>query len=728
MAAVACESSIERVVVYARGARITRQVRLPQALPTNEAELLIEGLTPQLEHSSLRALVEGDRPVVSTKALLTTPPALQEEGDLKRKLKENQRALDRVRSRLRARTDRGAELERASLNLALTKPKNRSAPDARVQDALAAVSMLSALQLEHDEAAMALALEEIELVEARQALELAAAQADRAALSSGVKPAMKAQILIGPGEALSSLSLEYTVPQARWWPAYVARLSEQGKQARLELDAFVAQDTGEDWADVDVALSTADRVLDLTLPKLDALRLGKPRPPKRSGYRPPPEGTEALFSGYDEALAAHRAQKSGIKLPESHADILEALHEDRSTMTTRDAPARAPLGGEGALTVEEDGVFKNASAPPMPQGPAPEITEFASVMPASMSMDMAMPAEAKSGSMLLGAVGAVAGGAMAGAAAVGDLLRSEAPSGSIQSSKKMAKSRSGRASDRIASVSGYAEPEADWLEFDRLQLSAGKNARGKLTLSSASVRAASAAIDTIALEGPLAALEDPLRTRGRFDHQYLAEGTVQVPSSGRPHRISLVAAEGKAAPRFVVVPSQSDAVYRESLLTNPFDGPLLAGPVDVFLDGALITSTRLDGTDRGAELVIGLGVEDRLRVARNVRVEETSSGMISSHTHVDHHVEIELASSLGHEAKLDVFDRIPVSDDRALEIELLASQPAAERDEQDQRGPPVKGGLRFSIALKPGEKRKLNFSYRISMSTKLEIRGGNRRD
>ncbi|WP_233561404.1 DUF4139 domain-containing protein, partial [Sorangium cellulosum] len=98
--------------------------------------------------------------------------------------------------------------------------------------------------------------------------------------------------------------LEYAVAAARWWPAYAARFSRGATEVALQLDAFVAQASGEDWKDVRLALATAELVQDTRLPELASLRLSRAQRPPRRGYRPAPEGLDAMFEGFDRFVAA----------------------------------------------------------------------------------------------------------------------------------------------------------------------------------------------------------------------------------------------------------------------------------------------------------------------------------------------------------------------------------------------------------------------------------------
>jgi hypothetical protein len=97
------------------------------------------------------------------------------------------------------------------------------------------------------------------------------------------------------------LEISYDVEAARWWPAYSARLGAHGEPATLSLEAFVAQDSGESWADVALWLCTADQSSAVDLPRLPSLRLGRRQAPPTRGYRPPPDGLDPLFADWNAA-------------------------------------------------------------------------------------------------------------------------------------------------------------------------------------------------------------------------------------------------------------------------------------------------------------------------------------------------------------------------------------------------------------------------------------------
>jgi len=157
--------------------------------------------------------------------------------------------------------------------------------------------------------------------------------------------------------------------------------------------------------------------------------------------------------------------------------------------------------------------------------------------------------------------------------------------------------------------------------------------------------------------------------------------------------------------------------------------PLLAGPLEVFLDGAFLTRGALPIVDRGGLLTLGLGCEERLRVARNVRLTEENKGLLGGKTRVEHHVTLDFASSLGFPVTVDLVEAIPTNDDDDDDIEITMvseSQPSNPYDQSD-RTDPIEGGLIWQVELGAGEKTQLSYSYRIDFSSKFELEGGNHR-
>jgi hypothetical protein len=273
-------------------------------------------------------------------------------------------------------------------------------------------------------------------------------------------------------------------------------------------------------------------------------------------------------------------------------------------------------------------------------------------------------------------------------------------------------------------------PSGAWEDYDRLLLAPPEDAwaRGRLIMvADPAVRSAAERaildIERASVPGHV----DPRESRGMFDHRYEAEGACDVPSDGRVHRVPISVAECASRLHYTTVPIEAAEVYREAVLANPFSGPLLAGPVDVYLDGTLLTTTRTAPIDRGGELRVGMGVDDRLTVARNVRVTEESVGLIGGSRGVTHTVAIELSASVRDPVKVTVLERVPVSDDKAIKIEVVSERPSSVTYDQSERGAAVRGARRYELTLEPGKKERVELVYRLIFANKLDVVGGSRR-
>ncbi len=753
---IECASRIEAVVVYARGAIVTRRVELAEPLPRGAIEIAVPGITPLAEPGSFRALVAAagaspdaaaaPREVVGVRARLVVPPAPVSRSALSAQLRELELAIERLSAEhdhLRRWRD---QLAAVALDPELARRFRPGDPAARIRDALAVSGLLSDELAALDARTAAL---EAELERARKELlsaQLDAAQATRGEVEERAPARLDVVVRLAPARGGAggepALRLEYAVGAARWWPAYAARFSRGATEVALQLDALVAQASGEDWQNVRLALATADLVQDTRLPELASLRLSRAQRPPRRGYRPAPEGLDALFEGFDRFVTALPQPAAGTTAaPGQLPPASDENDDDDDDEPTLSRPVPSQARQEMREAMDRIAPPPGGAAPPPPttwpeRGSAPEPPRVPAAAP--LPMPSPAPARSKSRGLSLPSFGGSFGGSPPPQA-----LQASAPQAPSAAFARVASAErtAGLAEDSLGhdeELEGAGAAPAPlepaqverWLDFDALHLPRTGPQRGRLAHdkpgpSRRTARRAQMDIDH--LGAPPRAV-DPRASRGQFDHLYAGEGAADVPSNGRRHRVALSAARAPAAPRFVTVPREAAEVYREAHVENPFDAPLLAGPVEVFVDGALAAQSSLGHVDRGGLLRAGLGVEERIRVARNARVEESSAGLLGGSLAVEHTITIDLSSSLGVGVEVEVLDRIPVTDDKDVEIKLVSSQPKAEPFTQEELGEPVRGGLRWHVAIAPGGKASVAFTYRVVFSSRNEVVGGNRRE
>ena len=730
---VICESRIEAVTVYARGAVVRRRVTLPEALPEGACHVVVEGVTAFADEGTMRAGGSLGREVIAVRPRLGVPDKPAVDASIKGKLDALRRKRDDLVAARGHATWRRDVLASVQPDPDLMRRVSSIDPAERTEDALAIVRTTAeetgALDAKIAEITAAIEATEREM----EAVSLAAAQAAASAHRESAPSTFAVVVELGPSKEpvkQADLEIEYSVGPARWWPSYRARFEAGATKVTLTLSAFVAQASGEDWENVALALSTGDLLRDARLPEITSLRLGRAQKPRARGYRPPPEGLDAMFDGYDRFVAEVRVTTTvtstttgtitvGTRHIESEAPPpwqgatgglpapYEEYHEDEYDSPTRVAPPQ-----------EQTGSKKKRAADDMM-----EMTRAGRAAPAAPAMKAVMRSAPGAAMPMPQAISAPRGGGGAAPA------RTEA--GSFDGFAMLADEGSLGGEGGMAQDALPIEPADAWLDFDSLRLdpAASRDKRGRLARGHALLHGGQAAsITAIERMSPPNGAIDPRASRGLFDVVYEAAGTASVPANKRPNRVPLMNAEAAAAPRFVTVPREANEVYRRADFTNPFGQALLTGPVEVLIDGALVAQTRLSYTDRGGLISIGLGVEDRVKVARNTRVEEGTAGLLGGATTVDHTVTTEIASSLGRAIKIEIVDRLPVSDDKDVEIKQLASTPAAQPYTQAELGHPVRKAFRWEVDVPAGGKAKAEWRYRVTLPSKMEIVGGNRRE
>ena len=691
---VTCSSRILEAVVHARGALVTRRVQVPSELADGCVDLLVPGITITAAPGSVRAAVpQGSRRLVSVRTSVVVPEEKAEPGPTLRRLEEIDRHIARLQREAELVTQDRSALLQLEPDAGLAVRWLPIAPADRVAGALLAAQTISDWSKKAGERELQIAQELEQLQRDRELAQLEDQHSSSADRMGEAHPFHEVCVRVEGEGPLAHVDLVYLVQAARWWPLYTLRIGREGEVARWIMEAIVAQRSGEDWNGVRVGLSTADLISDASLPELHSLRFGRAQPPPARGYRAPPQDLDRLFAGYDRGFEAAPPRRE-----------VQRLQEKKKRRAPPKADVNIPAPGAAPPPPPPPMATLAAFAPAPQAAPSPAMyTEAGMVSDRCMAkMDHAMPARAKSASL-----SARLGRAfMEAEEAEEDESPPEEPAPQF-------------------------EPDSAWLDFDALEMApAGTATRGRLRRLDDSVSHQARAEADLSLSevAPLEAVRDPLDSRGSFDHRYDVDGLADIPSDSRLHRVAVCAADAPMHAEFRTVPRESPDVFREAVLSNPFAWPLLDGPVDVYSEGTLLTTTQISRIGSGGTLRVGMGVEQRIRVARNARVDEETTGMFGGTTAVNHTVSIEASSSLGFRAKLEVLDRIPDTDDKDVTVKLLSSQPPGNAYTQAERGAPVRGGMQWILDLSPGAKASVEFKYRITLPSKSELVGGNRRD
>lgn len=727
MNAPALDSKIDAVTVFARGARVSRVAELrPQggALPST---VRFTGLPLAADDGSFRVRVEPvdgpegapGLPVARDLKIALDVPETVAEGK-----PEDEAALDEIRleeKRLETRlAETGADLKRLLGLPFAPRPAGKEGEPPPPSPTAARLELLQFRSERSDELGQErreLQAKVREVAERRKEIEdrVRRASNDQAVQPHTLRKTVVVQIGTEGGDPTPArIVLEYAVPGARWAPAYAVHLGANGANATVNVRALVAQRTGEDWTGVRLTLSTARPDRWSELPDLPSLRIGRWQPsPTPVGWRPPPVGAEELFRDWDRAfgdrfrgreddpLAAIEAPPPGAVEP---TPALEELVENDTAVF--DMGATIEDLDAGAAVDMEDTVMGAALEPPPPAAAAAPMA--ATSMPASpVPTDMARSL-----------------GKARRRASQGPRRRDDGPL---------------RARDEMLDYGALRMPSPRSAErghlvvTDRLHLYLELFVEREVQINFDVDRALSRAIDRAAGAGPhLPARHHLAASDHGFDYAYAAETPADIPSDRHYHSIPLLTREASSSLRHVAVPRESTDVFRVARFENPLPGPLLPGPADVFLGDEFVVTADVPATPAGAALDLGLGVDQGVKVARNTRFREETKGLTRGSLALDHEIDIGVQSHAPHPIRLEVRERIPVTgkDEKEVAVEVKAVSPewGSWDPGPESGGPSLEGGHRWMVDLGPGEKKELRVAYRVRLSARHELVGGNRRE
>jgi uncharacterized protein (TIGR02231 family) len=267
-APVSASSRVSAVTVYQGSALVTREVQVPEGV--GMLELIVTPLPPQTIDSSLYSESADGIRILTTRYRTR---AVKEDTRAEVRAKE-----DQIRA-LRAEAERIArEIQVIDQNLALLiKLENFTA---------ATMQQLAEKGLLNGETTVALtkyvmdqrqekSLAQVALQQQARANADATqfAQRELAELTAGAtRTERDAVIVVDKANAAAGVvRLNYLVAAATWRPQYKLRAAGEKDAVQVEYLAAIVQQSGEDWSDVSVSLSTAQPMLSAAPPELSAL-------------------------------------------------------------------------------------------------------------------------------------------------------------------------------------------------------------------------------------------------------------------------------------------------------------------------------------------------------------------------------------------------------------------------------------------------------------------------
>ena len=206
-----------------------------------------------------------------------------------------------------------------------------------------------------------------------------------------------------------------------------------------------------------------------------------------------------------------------------------------------------------------------------------------------------------------------------------------------------------------------------------------------------------------------------------FVGEYVIPGPSNVASDGTKAKLMIGGFETSSRMQVQVKPQLSNEAFVVVKTTLKGENPILPGQVSLFRDGAYIGQTHLPMLRPDDVQDIAFGVDDNVRVKRNVLKDEKSeAGLIAKDQVLERHFVRHIQNLHKQPIEVAVFETIPVSKDEKIRVDLLKDK-TTQGYELDVDN--IKGLLRWTMEMNPKQETDINLGWRVSWPKAQNISG-----
>ena len=198
-------------------------------------------------------------------------------------------------------------------------------------------------------------------------------------------------------------------------------------------------------------------------------------------------------------------------------------------------------------------------------------------------------------------------------------------------------------------------------------------------------------------------------------------GKNTIVSDNQAHKVTVSVFDLPASFHYTTIPKLSSFVYLEAELTNKSDFPLLSGASHIFLDSNYVADAYINSIFTDEKFNVSLGIDERFTVARKLinRFEETS-GFFTKKKKITYKYIIEITNNKLTKENIFLQDQLPVPQSEDIKVVLIEPEYTADtavlkKNEHDF--------LEWSNSIRPGETKKITFSYSVEYPENMMING-----
>lgn len=473
--------------------------------------------------------------------------------------------------------------------------------------------------------------------------------------------------------APGTVRLGYLVGSAGWTPQYRLRGTADGASVRLEYLAAVVQQTGEDWPDARLTLSTAQPSLDAAPPELLPLNMAVSAAATDNGPTDAPDDRS-------QRVAAELARLADMPFP-NETPLEDVIKHVKNVTKGATFPDGIPI------YLDPVGLQESEKTPASP------VTIDLKQVPLRTSLKLALEQ--------LGLTYKIKDGLLTVTSVTSEDDQDVPDPDSLIGMGGMGGGMGGMG----GGMGMFAGQQQAAFGVSFLNQAAAGVQERELRLA-----------DRPAQGTPGEEKDGPSVT-------FTAPGRLDVPSRNDPQLIEVARAELPAEYFAKAVPVLTPRVYRLAKLTNKSDLVLLPGEASVYVGTDFVGRMRMPLVAAGEPFVAGFGVDPQVQVSR--RLVHKARSVQGGNQVFTYEFRIGLRNYRTGPVKVQLWDRLPRPQGEAVAVNLVKTSSALSADAPYQHTSRLDNLLRWDLDVPPGtvgEKTMyLNYEFRLEYARDLPV-------
>ncbi|MAO16174.1 mucoidy inhibitor MuiA family protein [Muricauda ruestringensis] len=462
-------------------------------------------------------------------------------------------------------------------------------------------------------------------------------------------------------------TLSYLVKDAGWVPNYDIKSSGLNAPISLAYKGNVYQNTGQDWKNVKISLSTGNPQYNISKPAIDAHYLNfvsaydkrKVATTSKKGY---------AFNPYVKKVTGTVTDESGAPLPGVNI-VVKGTSMGTSSDFDGNYTLEVPSGKE--LTYSYIGMHMQ------------ELPIYSSIMNVRMEEDAQRLEEVVVTGYGTAAVGSVSPERTLNGRVAGVSIRGAS---SIDSTPEPLYIIDG------VPIDNFTEGDLDENEIQDIEVLKGTNA--------SSIYGNRSANGVVVITTKKSQMQE-----GATKTEFAIKEPYTILANGGITAIEVNTFKMTATYEYFAAPVLNDNVYLTASFKDWEQHQLLPGEANIYFEGIYAGKTVIDPYTTKKEMILSLGIEHNISVTRQQDRNFKSKPFVGSNRIVDRTYVLEVKNNKNIPINLKLMDRIPKSQNKEIKVDDLSTNNA----EYDVS----KGLLTWNMTLGPKSVQKENFSFQV---------------